>query len=507
MSTGQTYTGWSPEKVGSYFGLTGFQAAGAVMALLPPLAAIGRAQWLDALKLLPLSILVVAVLVIPIRRRPAYRWLAHFVSYQMGSAMGWSMWRSHAATGAATSEDLSRVDLPGVLASLRTYDGPPFGPLQTRVCVLHHPHDGLWMATARCHHPGIAGADEGTRDGYAAGLGGMLAAAAESEDVVRLSTLIRTVPDDGAERAAWVADHEVGDLPRVVREAAAEIEASTISASVRHEVFVTVGISESRIRKAAGEAGGGPDGRARVLYRHLGEIETQLRGLGVTRVDWLTSHGVAEAIRTGFNPADAAGLEAARQEQSRGRATVTGVPLGAAGPTHAPTPGARRYVHDAFTTVSYAVLLPKRPTKVGSLSRILTPSAPGERRTLALHYEPFSPSKADKQMDHDIWGSEMAMEFKRTRGFRVSRRERRRSQETARRDAQMSMGHTLVRVAGAAAVTVPSGTPVEDAAARFEASARAAGFQLQRLDLAQDSGFAAAALPLGIGLPERGARQ
>jgi hypothetical protein len=38
---------------------------------------------------------------------------------------------------------------------------------------------------------------------------------------------------------------------------------------------------------------------------------------------------------------------------------------------------------------------------------------------------------------------------------------------------------------------------------RLEADIRAAGFVPQRLDLAQDSGFAAACLPLGIGLPRR----
>ena len=199
-------------------------------------------------------------------------------------------------------------------------------------------------------------------------------------------------------------------------------------------------------------------------------------------------------------------MEAARQEQARGRATVTSVPMGAAGPTNAPPSSGLRYIHDAFTTVSYAVLLPKRPTQVGSLQRILTPSVSGERRTLALHYEPFSPGKADRQMDHDIWGAEMAEDLKTTRGFRLTRREKRRSADAARRDQQMMMGHTLVRVAGAAAVTVPSNHAVEDAASRFEASARAAGFQLLRLDLAQDSGFAAAVLPVGVGLPTRGLR-
>jgi hypothetical protein len=42
---------------------------------------------------------------------------------------------------------------------------------------------------------------------------------------------------------------------------------------------------------------------------------------------------------------------------------------------------------------------------------------------------------------------------------------------------------------------------------RLDASIRGAGFVPLRLDLAQDSGFAAAAIPLGIGLPDRRGRR
>jgi hypothetical protein len=47
---------------------------------------------------------------------------------------------------------------------------------------------------------------------------------------------------------------------------------------------------------------------------------------------------------------------------------------------------------------------------------------------------------------------------------------------------------------------------VEEHGRRLESSIRNAGFVPLRLDLAQDSGFAAAAIPLGIGLPDRRAR-
>jgi hypothetical protein len=362
------------------------------------------------------------------------------------------------------------------------------------------------VGTAKLAHPGVAAVDETTRDGYATELGNLLAAAADSEQVAGLSLLIRTVPDDGAERAAWVADHEASDAPALVVRTARQLEASIVAASVRHEVFLTVSVSEAKVRRAARDAGGGAVGRARVLYRYLGELEQRLRAIGVTDLTWLTSTEVATTIRTGYNLADAAGLARAAHASRRGLRVETGTLPGAAGPATAPSPASRAYEHDAYTTVSYALLLPKRPTTVGALARLLAPASPGERRCLALHYEPLPPSRADRQIDRNTWAAEIAVDVKAKRGFRVPRRDRKRLADVAEQERQLARGHSLVRVAGAAAVTVPTTAGVEDAAAGLEGSARAAGFQLLRLDLAQDSGFVAAVLPLGIGLPKRGER-
>ncbi len=314
------------------------------------------------------------------------------------------------------------------------------------------------------------------------------------------------MPDDGAQRAAWVADHEALDVPQVVAQAGRALEASVVSASVRHEAFVTVAVSETKTRRAARDAGGGAAGRARVLYRHLGELEHRLRAVGVTDVRWLDAAELATAIRTGYNLADAAAVEHAAQEQRRGHPVSTGTMVGAAGPAAAPPAAPRSYRHDAYTTVSYALLLPKRPTTVGALARLLAPATPGERRCLALHYEPLPPGRADRQIDRDTWAAEMAVDVKAKRGFRVSRRDRKRMADVEEQERHLARGHCLVRVAGAVAVTVPSEVAVEEAAAALEGSARACGYQLLRLDLAQDSGFVAATLPLGVGLPKRSDR-
>jgi hypothetical protein len=501
-----TYDGWRRERLGIFAGLTGGQASIVGLLVLPMLIAIGRSHWRQVFELLPVTVCGVAAVAVPVRGRPAARWLGDLLLFHLGRATGWSTWVSGAATGSANPEELASPDLPGVVAGLRLHDGPPFGPFGVRLCVIQDPRAGRWTAVARLSHPGVASVDTATGDAYAAELGGLLAAAADIEHIAGLSLLIRTVPDDGAERAAWVADHATRDVPPVVASAGRALEASVVAASVRHEVFLTVSVAETRVRRQARDAGGGASGRARVLYRYLGELEQRLRAVGVTDVQWLESAGLAKAVRTGYNPADAAGLARATQAERRGLSVSTGTLIGAAGPANAAPPAARSYAHDAFTTVSYALLLPKRPTTVGALSRVLAPANIGERRCLALHYEPLPPGRANRQIDRDTWAAEMAVDVRAKRGFRVPRRDRKRLTDVAEQEHQLARGHSLVRVAGAACVTLPADGAVEDAAAAFEGSARSAGYQLLRLDLAQDSGFVAAVLPLGVGLPKRGER-
>lgn len=499
----RTYSGWTRESFGWFMGLRTWQLLLVMLTVLPLLLAIGNSRWVLFAQLLPLVLVALALVVVPVRGRPAVRWLTDVLLFAIGRVTGWSRWRSRAATGAATPDDLDTVDLPGVLAGLRLHDGPPYGSLLQRICVIQDPRAGQWTAVARITHPGLGDLDEHTRASHADQLGGMLAAAARGEQVSRVSIMIRTVPDDGAHRAAWMADHVSPTAPALVRQISTQLEQAVVSAAVRHEVFVTISISETRVRGQARQAGGGAEGRARVLYRHLQEMEGHLRGMGATAVQWLHTEDVASAIRTGYNPADAAVLEQARQEHQRGRNTVTGVAVGAAGPANAPAPPARSYIHDAFTTVSYALLLPQLPARVGALAGILAPSVPGERRTVALHYEPLNPDKSAKQVEREIWRSEIAADVRQRRGFRVGRQQHRRRAEAAAHEHQVVAGHTMVRVAGAASVTVPSTWPVEDHAARLEATARSCFFRLLRLDLAQDTGFTAATLPLGIGLPDR----
>jgi hypothetical protein len=349
----------------------------------------------------------------------------------------------------------------------------------------------------------VATLDSEVKDGYAQGLSALLAALSQGESVARLSLYVRTVPDDGAERQMWVQEHADGNASPMLREINRDIENRILSVSVRQEYFVTVSMDEDRLRGQAREMGGGVAGRATVLYRQLAEVEERLLGCGATGVDWFNVEQLASVVRTGFNPAAEAGIEHARLRANRGAQLSTGTLPGAAGPSMAPAPAARSYAHDGFVSVSYALLLPERSTTVGKLAGLLTPSSPGERRCLALHYEPLSPRTGRRTVESGAWGAELSDDIRRAQGRRTRESDRRRRRQASVHEQDMDNGHQMTRATGVVTVTTPADGPIEDHAARTEASARGGGFQLLRLELAQDTAFVAGVLPLGVGLPDR----
>jgi hypothetical protein len=321
-----------------------------------------------------------------------------------------------------------------------------------------------------------------------------------------LAIQVRTVPDDGAERAAWQQRNVRADAPALALQVNAELGAGLLTAGVRHEVFVSVVVPDRRIARQAKASGGGVDGRARVLYSVMGEIEARLTGAaGATNVDWLDSPGLAAAIRTGFAPGERAGLTTAALDAAgpNGSGAAVGVPMSAAGPSRAPHPERRHYEHDAWSSVSCTVLMPERGAVMGALAPVLAPSIAGERRCMTVFFEPIAAQTADRMVGRESMSATTAAEVRHRMGFGTRAVHQRDAARVHGQDARLAGGRALVRVAVAVAVTVPTTWAVEDFGRRLEASVRASGFPPLRLDLAQDAGFAAACIPLGIGLPQR----
>lgn len=496
------YGGWAAERPGRFLGLPASGWAVVVAGLLPVLAAAAAHRLALAALLLPAWAAVSGLVAVPVRGRPAARWCADLLLCALGRAAGWTDWQSDAAAGRAADPD--QADLPGVLSGIRTHDGPPYGPGLGRPVLVADARARTWAVVARLEHPGIGLAEPAARARLGAGLAELLEDVAGSGLPSLISLQVRTVSDDGAERNRWQRARLRPDAPALSRAVTADLAAVLPSVAVRSETFLTLVVPDARLARPAREAGGGADGRARVLHGLMGQVERRLPGaLGVTAVDWLDAAGLAAAIRTGFAPGDRPG--SAGDPAGLGEATGGGRPwpMAAAGPSAAPPPERRWYGHDAWRTATCTLLLPDRGAVMGALAPVLSPTVAGERRSMTVFYEPVGAATADRLVGAEAMSADLAAELRRRGGFRTRATHNRDDARIAGQDARLAEGSALLRVAAAVAVTVPDTWPIADFARRLEAAITEAGFAPLRLDLAQDSGFAAACVPLGVGLPRR----
>jgi hypothetical protein len=496
------YGAWSKDKPGWFMGLGGGAWVVILLGGVPLLLAIGGHVWLLAFAWAPEWGVLIVLVAVPVRGRSSHRWATDSVTRCFGVVMRWTDWQSKAAAG--TVERFDEADLPGVLAGIRTHDGPPFGPLLARPAIVADNRQRTWAVVARITHPGIGLSEVAARTRMGSGLAELLEGAATGAVVSLVALQIRTVPDDGAERAAWQQANLRNDVPRLAVEVDAELSQIMVQAGVRHEAFVTVVVPEHRIAKQAKEAGGGVDGRARVMYGVMGEIEARLMGpVGCTSVTWLDSPALAAAIRTGFAPAERAVLTAASIAAQTDPGVAAGLPMAAAGPTSTPNPERRSYAHDAWQTVTCTILLPDKGAVMGALAPVFTPTTAGERRSVTVFFEPIPGHKAERLVGHESMTSDLATDLRRRSGFKIRASHRRDAARVDNQDQRLADGNALVRVGVAAAVTVPNSWSITDYGRRLESNITGCGFSPLRLDLAQDSGFAAACIPLGIGLPKR----
>lgn len=489
------YADYTRARIGFFFGLTGAQLALVAVTALPAMWTVGAGEWAATALLATGWVLLTVLIVTPIRGRSATGWLTAVAAHTTGSVTGWSRYRSRAAAGAVTDPD--QVDLPGVLSGIEVHDAPPAGPHHRRVALIQNHATRTWAVTAAVTHPGIGLSEPADRDRYGAGLATLLDAASRTALIDEVIIVVRTVPDDGAERAHWLARHRHPDTPAAVRAITDDLATFLSGASVRTEAFVTVVVPESRLAKPAKEAGGGIEGRALVVHGLLGEVETHLRGgLGMSSVDWLTSPELAAACRTGFAPGDRAGLVDAAT------AGAADVPWSMAGPSGAQS-AVRHYRHDAWASISLTLTLPVRGAVIGALAPVLVPAA-GERRSVMVSYPVLSARAADRHTATTAWSADMADGLRTKAKVRQRTASREESDKARGLDAKVAHGHALTRPHAICTVTVPATAPVADHGRRLDAAVRSAGYAPLRLDLSQDAAFACAAIPLGVSLTRRG---
>jgi len=478
------------ERLGWAFGLNAPQLGVVAAAVTPVLALMAAQNYLAAAGWLPVALIMVSLVVVPIRGRVAVTWLLHWVGHTTGTATGWSSWQSQASTGRVVVPE--NPDLPGVLTRFQLPDGPPMGE-HGRVCLTHDTVEDRWGATARLTFAGIGmiGDDECAALGRS--MGALALSLRASRRVDRFSFYVRTVPDDGATYQAWRDAHRVADVPPLVRTSAEQMARRWAGGSVVTEAFLHVSAPEQILAARAKDAGGGVIGRGHALHPALVGLTDPLAAMGVQPPQWLTGQGLAEAIRTGFNPAAGAGVTRAHLA-GRG-----GLPLAVAGPVTASSADARVYSHDGYATVSFTLMMTGLDLPFGALAPLLAVRTAGERRAVAVHYEVIGIKAAKRIAQRERQHTTGLRSLKSSKGFGTKSEDSRAEASARKQEDAVAAGHALLRISVVVSTTVPAHWKVSEHADALENDIVSA-FVPVRLDLVQDAAFVAACIPVGLGL-------
>lgn len=499
----QVYDQYSKARIGWLpFGLTGWQGTIIAISTLPVFWSLNTQAWASAAMFALICVGITLVTVVPVRGRSAIGWISASTTFAVGGLTRWTRFRSRAATGKPS--DLAEVDLPGALAGIEIHEGPPTGLSGARVAIIQNHATRTWAATAAIVHPGTGMRDADDRARMGQGLADLLEQVGRTELVDEVLFLVRTVPEDGAERDQWIARHRRADGPAQVRIVNDELQQVLTGASVRTEAFVTIVAPESQLGKAAKESGRGVEGRAQVLYSAMAEVEAQLKGgMGCTSVAWLTSPQLAIACRTGFAPGDRAGIIDALTAHGSDPGVNADVPWAMAGPSGADA-AARHYSHDAWNSISATLKLPIKGAVLGALAPILAPTGAGERRSYLVAFPILSQSKAVRASATSEWTTDMGQALRDKARMKQNTKSKDEARQVRGLEEKLARGSALTQPYAVCTVTAPKTARIAEYGRRLDASIRSAGFSGLRLDLAQDLAFAASVVPLGVSLTRKG---
>jgi hypothetical protein len=435
-------------------------------------------------------------------------WMVAAVSFQLLKLRGRNRFHSgaFAPRHAADLAGPVPMDLPGVLAPIRILAAET-GTGDT-MAVLYHPHERTYTAVARIRFSGIGLADSAKRDAQVTGWGRLLAGlCVEGHPIVRVQAIQRSLREDGTELASWHARHLVADAPVQAAQVTAELLASAVPASVRREQWLAFTMDERRAAGAIKAAGGGEAGASAVLVRHVRALAGAVSDAELEIAGWLAPRELAEVIRTAFDPESSQSLArrrcAAESAAAAGPYTglAAGVDPGLAGPVDAEASWGS-YRHDSGVSVSYLVFdWPRTEVYATALFPLLGDGT--ARRAVSLYVQPLSPREAERRVLTERTQRDVAIRMRQKTGQIVPEHEKAAQRRADEQDAERAAGHGLVRFTGYVTVTVTQPGQLADAVAGLEADAVAARIEIRRMWGAQDVGFALAALPAGLGLPQR----
>jgi len=496
------YGGWQPER-SSYLGelsLGGLVlVAGAGLAVMVP---VYLHDWAGEFIAAPVALVLLGLVYVRVHALSGIEWLNLAVRHQLNVARRRNVFLS-GVFAPRRSDGTQPMDLPGVLARMRILSVPTGAGEE--IGVIFDPRNNHYSAVMEIRFPGLALVDTNRANARVGAWGAFLRGhCVEGGPIVRIAVHDRSLPDDGTALMAWTAQHMDPSAPQQVRDLVADLTADAAPVAAARRTYLTITLSATRARLAIKGAGGGELGACAVLVRELLAMQSGIAGADIEVVRHLTSRQLAEVIRTGYDPHAVATLAAheAAAKAPGWTGLAPGVDEELAGPAAAESYWSR-YRHDGATSLTYHVWRwPEGRVYASVLQPLLSPGGDATR-SFTMTYECLSPRTARTVLRRERTKRDVKRRVRAQGGKIESLDERQDLANAQEQDHARVAGHGIVRFTGLITVTVTDPSQLDTACSQMLKDAASSGVVLRELYAAQDAGFAAGALPLGQGLPEK----
>lgn len=422
----------------------------------------------------------------PIQGRPLVDWVRPVTNFAYARLMGhrhrylggpWALHRN---------EHTKRIDLPGLAQPLQVREiTTSRGP----VAVLRL-HD-RWTVVVQVEAPTYVLADRASQERRVAAWGALLAQCGqEGSRVAGLQWLERTIPDSGHDLQRWW--REEGDAAAPYAAEYENLIETAGPAATRHETYVAVSIDSHKIRRAVKQAGGGPEGIAKLLLAEMDSVRQALGRIDLEVTGWVGVNDLARLIRTQYDPAACAGLD-----WRMGHRTEYLPPV-ASGPMAAEASWSHYRTDSGVHAVYWIAEWPSVPVEAAWCYPLL--SLGGIRRTVSVSCEPIPPSRSLRSLRSQRVTKRADDAQRRKLGQVETAQDDEEVAAIDRREQELVHGHTEYRFTGWVTVTADNVDSLEAACAQVEQAGVRSALELRRVYAEVDQAFTIAALPLTQGV-------
>jgi hypothetical protein len=379
---------------------------------------------------------------------------------------------------------LPRLDLPGLARGLRVYEvATPDGAV-----ALLKLRD-RWTVILPVLSSNYVLADRASQERRVASWGALLAQCGqEGSRVAGLQWLERTIPDTGRGLVDW---WERAGRPRSAFGPAYErlIELAGPTAT-RHETYLAVSFDGHRLRRLVRQAGGGPEGAAKVVLAEMQWIRQALARADLDVRAALGPEQLARLVRTQY---DHTAVELERHGGRPGRQ-----PAIAAGPMAATSEWSRYRTDGDLHAVYWIAEWPSVPVEAAWCYPLLALS--GVRRTVSVSAVPIPPSRSLRELRSQRVAKRADEAQRRRLGQIETAQDEEEYHGLVRREHDLIRGHTEYRFTGWITVSATTADQLDSACALVEQSAVRSALVVRRVYAEVDQAFTVAALPLNEGV-------